>query len=107
MNTYCMALQHFTLLLFMNFSMSHPEFFLGFPSPFCLRYMTGDAGAQPHKRGLKGAALPQGVQGSPCRGLGCPQKLLFFFLAACGGKKEEGKFQGGTPIGANLGAQGM
>jgi hypothetical protein len=33
------------------------------------------------------------VQGPPCRGLGCPQVLLFFFFAACGSKKEEGKFQ--------------
>src|SRR5438045_9458083 len=52
-------------------------------------------------RVLKGNALPQGVQGSPCRGLGCPQIPLFFSfsLGAEGSKRErEGVFKGHRPL---------
>src|SRR5438105_13268891 len=55
----------------------------------------------PHRQQLKGNALPQGVQGSPCRGLGCPQKPLFFSfsLGAEGSKRErEGVFKGHHPL---------
>src|SRR5260221_8739988 len=33
----------------------------------------------------------KGVQGPPCRGLGCPQFLLLLLLAAAGGKQKERK----------------
>ena len=55
----------------------------------------------PHRRQLKGNTPPQGVQGSPCRGLGCPQKPLFFSfsLGAFGSKRErEGVFKGHRPL---------
>ena len=59
-------------------------------------------GASPtNRRQLKGNTPPQGVQGSPCRGLGCPQIPLFFsfWLGAEGSKPErEGVFKGHRPL---------
>src|SRR5437763_6593234 len=55
----------------------------------------------PHRHQLKGNTPPQGVQGFPCRGLGCPQKPLFFSfsLGAKGSKRErEGVFKGHRPL---------
>src|SRR5437764_5971539 len=55
-------------------------------------------GDNPHRHQLKGNALPQGVPGEPCRGLGCPQIPFSFLAPPAAAREKKGDFQGETLV---------